>query len=211
MKRILAYTFFVILVFVLLYNSVYFKKLDVVKSTLVSKQFDPVSYANSFWTDKLIPNASNAIEVVRLVSLLKANPEKTFTEYSHALGIGNVRYFLVKGEGAITVVNEDDVVVLIKSDSSQQQIRIATEYIFGNAVRDASRLIDINEFTNTMDFNNISSEINAIIRAKVLPAFKQETEKGKVVQFTGAIELNKEHLNLTSIEVVPIIVNLKNE
>jgi predicted lipoprotein len=110
----------------------------------------------------------------------------------------------VKGKGTITSINEDDIAVSL--DSSKQSITVATEYIFGNAVRDATGLININEFNNTMDFNNISAELNKIIREKVLPPFKQQAKKGDRIAFTGAIELNKEHLDLSNIEVMPVRV-----
>lgn len=55
-----------------------------------------------------------------------------------------------------------------------------------------------------MDFNNVSAELNKIIREKVLPPFKQQAKKGNTVEFSGAVELNKEHLKLSDIEVIPV-------
>ena len=114
--------------------------------------------------------------------------------------------FLVNGKGVITSIQEDDVQVSMLD--SNQSISIATEYIFGNAVRDATGLININEFSNTMDFNNVSAEINKIIRQKVLPSFKSNGKKGNKIEFTGAIELNKEHFNVSHIEVIPIEIKI---
>jgi hypothetical protein len=59
-----------------------------------------------------------------------------------------------------------------------------------------------------MDFNNVSAEINKIIRTKVLPSFKANAKKGIAIRFVGAIELNKEHLDLSHIEIVPVEVNI---
>jgi predicted lipoprotein len=192
------------------YNSVYFRKLDEVKASLTAKEFNAAQYAQTFWTSKLQPNLNKAVDIARLTALLKADADKAFTTYSHALGIGNLRYFLVKGKGTITSVNEDDISVLLRPDTSRQTIILATEYIFGNAVRDATGLININEFNNTMDFNNVSSELNKIIREKVLPSLKQKAQKGNEIEFTGAIELNKEHLDLSDIEVIPV-ATMSNE
>jgi predicted lipoprotein len=119
----------------------------------------------------------------------------------------------VKGIGVITDLDEDKATLLAKDDSSEQKVILATEFVFGNAIRDASGLININEFNNTMDFNNVSAEINKIIRNEVLPPFKNAVQKGDTIQFTGAIELNKIHLKLDNIEVIPIqlqIINPKN-
>ena len=200
--KAIKYIISIIVILVIAYNSVYFKKLDEVKASQSAKEFNAAAYAQTFWNNKLIPNLDKAIDISQLTAMLSADPAKTFDTYSHALGIGNLRYFLVKGKGVITSVNEDDVSVLL--DSSKQSITLATEYIFGNAVRDATGLININEFNNTMDFNNVSAELNKIIREKVLPPFKQQAKKGDTIEFTGAIELNKEHLDLSKIEIIPV-------
>ena len=202
--KTIKYIISLIVIVVVAYNSVYFKKLDEVKAARSAKDFNADAYAQTFWSNKLIPNLNKAIDLNQLTALLSNDAEKTFNTYSHALGIGNLRYFLVKGKGTITSINQDDIAVSL--DSSKQSITVATEYIFGNAVRDATGLININEFNNTMDFNNISAELNKIIREKVLPPFKQQAKKGDRIAFTGAIELNKEHLDLSNIEVMPVRV-----
>jgi len=201
------YIILVIALFVVGYNSVYFRKLDEVKASLIAKEFNAAQYAQSFWANKLGPHLNRAIDITQLTGKLSTDADKTFNTYSHALGIGNLRYFLVKGKGTITAINEDDVMVLLHTDSGQQTIKLATEYIFGNAVRDATGMINVNEFNNTMDFNNVSAELNKIIREKVLPLLKQTAREGKEIAFTGAIELNKEHLDLSNIEVIPVAVN----
>lgn len=200
--KALKYIITILVIIVVAYKSVYFKKLDEVKAAEKAKEFNAESYAQNFWDKKLLPNLNKAVGLSKLTSMLSTDPVKTFDTYSHALGIGNLRYFLVKGKGTIMTVNEDDISVPL--DSTNQTITIATEYIFGNAVRDATGLIDINEFSNTMDFNNVSAELNKIIREKVLPPFKTTMEQGNTIEFVGAIELNKEHLDLSKIEVIPV-------
>jgi len=202
--KAIKYIISIITIIVVAYNSVYFKKLDEVKASLTAKEFNATAYAQTFWNNKLIPNLNKAVDLNQLTAMLSTDAAKTFDTYSHALGIGNLRYFLIKGKGIIESVNEDDVTVVFQPDSSKKTIVIAMEYIFGNAVRDATGLIDISEFSNTMDFNNVSAELNKIIREKVLPPFKSAVKKGDTLEFTGAIELNKEHLNLEEIEVIPV-------
>jgi predicted lipoprotein len=202
MKKQLKYTFGIVLLIVVAYNSVYFKKLSDIKAS--SSIFDAKAYARNYFNNKLTPSLEKAVELNQLLSLVKSNKVQAFEKYSHALGIGNIRYFLVKGEGVVASINENDVTILPKADTNQNNLRIATEFVFGNAIRDASGQIDINEFTNTMDFNNVSAEINKIVRAEVLPSFKKMVKKGDTVQFAGAIELNIEHLNLDDIEVIPV-------
>ena len=200
-KKALTWTIVILAVALLGFNSVYFKKLDEIKAARTSKQFDAVAYAQHFWTKKLLPNLDKAVNIDTLVRLIDTDTARAFDTYSHALGIGNLRYFLISGSGLVTAIDSDDVYVLT---TGGQSVKIATEYIFGNAVRDGSGLIDINDFINTMDFNNVSAEINNIIRKEVLPQFKASVKKGNQVLFTGAIELNRQHVKLESMELIPV-------
>ena len=208
MKKMVRYGVFLLIVAFLAYNSVYFKKLDEVKAGTAS--FNARKYAENFWIKKLTPALEKSAEAGQLLSLLRTDKDKAFKDHAHALGIGNIKYFLVKGTGKVTEVEENQVLIRLDSARSKPEMRIATEYVFGNAVRDASGTIDINEFSNSMDFNNVSSEINKIIREKVIPPFKSKVKKGDVVEFTGAIELNQEHLKLDNIEILPVSLKIKD-
>jgi len=208
MKKLLKYGIGATVMLLLAFNSVYFKKLSDVKAS--SSIFDAKAYARNYFDTKLTPSIKDAIEINRLLWLLENNREQAFDKYSHALGIGNIRYFLVKGQGQVVSVNENDVSILARADTNQTALKMATEFVFGNAIRDASGKIDINEFANTMDFNNVSAEINKIVRAEVLPQFKANVKKGDSLQFAGAIELNQEHLNTNDIEVIPVQVKITN-
>lgn len=195
--RLLKNILIVVVIIVVGWNSVYFAKLDEVRASKALKDFDAGKYAVEFWDKKLVPNLDKAVDIQELISLISTDEAKAFDTYSHALGIGNLRYFLVSGTASIDRIDNDYIIL-------NNNTRIATEYIFGNAVRDASGLIDINDFANTMDFNNVSAEINKIVREKVIPPFKAKIKNDNTVDFVGAIELNKEHLQLNNIEIIPI-------
>ena len=205
-KKLLKYSIALVVILLVAYNSVYFKKLDEVKAAQAGKTFNATVYAEKFWDKQLMPGLGKAVPLSKLLPMLETNPAQAFDSYSHALGIGNLRYFLVQATGRVASVNADDVTITIDSLPGRQ-VNIATEYIFGNAARDATGMVNVNDFTNTMDFNNVSAEINKIIRAKVLPKLKA-VKVGNSIALTGAIELNKEHLNLAQVEAIPVAVNI---
>lgn len=190
------------------YNSVYFKKLDEVQKAATAK-FDAAAYAGNFFQNKLSPALDSAVQLTDLLQQLSASKNKAFDTWSHAMAIGNIRYFLVSGSGVVTGIRENDV--QLKLDSSGKVISIATEFIYGNAARDASGLIDITAFNNTADLNNVSAEINKIARNTVVRPFKDHVKKGDAVKFAGAVELNKEHLNTDKIEIIPLRLNLQTQ
>jgi predicted lipoprotein len=193
-------------VLLIAYNSVYFRKLDEVKAA--GAGFDGAKYAAEFWSDKLIPAMDGGVELGALLPQLQSNPQQAFSAHSHALGIGNIRFFPVRGEALIQEIRENEVVISLENQPNGTELVIATEYIFGNAVRDASGQIDINDFTNTMDLNTVSAELNQLIRSRVIPPFREKVRTGERVRFTGAIELNQKYLDIKRIEIIPVSLRL---
>lgn len=202
MKKEIKYTIWVIVVLFLAYNSIYFKKLSEVKAS--DKKFDAAAYAKGLYA-KLPGITEKAIAFDQLVNEVNADKAKAFADYGHALAIGSTRFFMVKGSGVVKQLNESDVML---TTTANNNLRIATEFVFGNAVRDASGQVNLNDFTNTVDLSNISSEVDKIIRADVLPPFKSAVKKGDKVDFAGAVELNQEHLNLDDVELIPVSLSI---
>ncbi|GGF33059.1 DUF2291 domain-containing protein [Echinicola rosea] len=188
-------------------SSISIKKLDQVRANASEDAFDAVAYAEDFWEEELIPDLEDAVEVNYLTHLLRNRPADAFEQHSEALGIGNIRFFMIQGAGEIRQVGEDDLTVLVETDSSSQVVKIETEYIFGNAVRDASGKVDLTKFEQTMDFNNVSAAINQLVRKKVLPPLKANAEVGKRVTFVGAVEMNREQVDLSEIALIPVHVS----
>ncbi|MGF7037847.1 DUF2291 domain-containing protein [Mucilaginibacter lappiensis] len=205
-KKTLKYLVAIIVVVFLAWNSFYFKKLSEVKASAV-KQFNATSYARNYMDKQLLPAAAKALEIDQLLAQLKNKPDSTFKSNSHALDIGNIRFFMTMGQGVVTSVDDNDVYLLTPN---KQTVKIATEYIFGNALRDAPGIININDFTNTMDLNNVSAEVNKIVRNEIVPSFKSKVKKGSTVTFAGAFELNQEHINLNKIEIIPVSLKTAN-
>jgi predicted lipoprotein len=209
-KKIIKYALSILVIVFIAYHSVYFEKLDKVKLASSSKGFKASTHAQDFYNNKLLPHLGSAIKLGELISLLKTEPRNAFGKYSHALGLGNVRYFLVQGEGVISSVGEDAVALSLKNNQENTNITVTTEFVYGNAIRDASGLINLNDFSNTADLNSLSEEINKIVRRDVVSPFKSKAKPGSVVKFTGAIELNQAHLNIDDIEVLPIQLTILN-
>jgi len=204
-KKLLKCAIIVVVSIFVVYNSIYFKKLDEVKAS-ANKEFNATAYARNYLDKKLIPSIGTIPSTDSLLSILKQNAPNAFKTYSHAMDIGNIGYFMSKGQGVVTSIDESDVSILTPD---KQNIKIATEYIFGNALRDAPGIININDFTNTGDLNSISSELDKIVRNEVVPPFKAKVKKGDKIEFAGAFELNKEHLNLDNIEVIPFYLKIQ--
>ena len=191
----------------LVYNSVYFKKLDA-KKEVTAMNLNPTEFAQKFWKGKFTPCLDSAVEIGDFMSMLKENPKMVFEKYARTQGIGNSSFFLVKGEGVIKSANDDEVLVAVKHGAEEILAKINTGIYFGNAVRDVTGMINMGDFSNTMDYNNVSSELNKIVHAQVVMPFKTKAVKGATVRFVGCAEINREHINTNDLQLLPVKINI---
>ncbi|RAI89928.1 DUF2291 domain-containing protein [Algoriphagus yeomjeoni] len=188
------------------YNSIYIQPLDQKLAENQQTVFNAKAYVDGIWNQDLAKAYQDCSDISQLIDSFNQDVNSTFEKNSHALGIGNIGYFRVKGEGIVSAVNENNVLLQVGSS----RIEIETEFIFGNALRDASGLVKINDYEDTADFNSISEAMNDRIRQEVIPSFRSKVKEGDSVKFEGAIELNKVHLNLDQLEVIPFTLQISS-
>jgi predicted lipoprotein len=203
MKKTIKYIILLLIIAFVGFNSVYFRKLSELKAA--EKSFDATAYAKNLVDNRIQPVLNNAITLDSLLKQIGVSPAPIFKKYGHSLTIGSSKFFMVKGTGKIIAI--DDSGVEVKTDGNNQ-LKIATEYIFGNGIRDATGLVNLNDFTNTTDLSNISSEINKLIRKNVVPPFKAGVKDGDQITFIGAIELNEARLDVKNIELLPVSLQI---
>jgi len=207
MKKLVKYILILLLIVLVGYKSVYIKKLSAVKNTAAGI-FDAVAFTLKLWDEKLPPKLDSAIDLKQLISAIKTNPPEAFLRYTNAIGIGNYRYGLVRVTGIASVINDDDIIMEVANADTTLRLRLATEYIYGNAIRDASKLVDIRDFENTADLNNVSEQLNKKVRSSILPPFKKQVKQGDRIEVTGAVEFNKEHIRFNDLELIPVRLNI---
>jgi len=209
-KRLVKYLVLLIVIGLFGYNSVYFKKLDAkTMEQTAETNLSPVEIAQKFWTKQFHSYLDSAVEINGFLKMLKENPKQTFEKYSQSQGIGNTSFFLVKGDGVITNISDDDVTVAAKSNNDVTTIKLNTGIYFGNAVRDVTGKISMGDFSNTMDFNTVSSELNKIVHTQIVTPFKIKAVKGAAIQFVGCVEINQEQINTDNMQVLPVKIIVK--
>lgn len=207
--KLIKYTLIVLITGGLLYNSVYIKKLSVVKAATPAA-FDAVAFSKKLWNDQLPVRVNSAPGLDVLLAALQSNPDRAFEKYSHAIAIGNIRYSLVQAAGRVTAIDEDEVRVEVRQGATPVTVHLATEYVYGNAIRDASGLVDVKNFVNTTDLNNISESLNKQVKEQVLPPFKQAVQKKDSLWFAAVLELNKAHVKLQEPDLIPVQIKIVN-
>ncbi|HSC55048.1 MAG TPA: DUF2291 family protein [Phnomibacter sp.] len=207
MKKYVKYTLVLIAVLLLGYKSVYFEKLSTRKNN-TTEAFDVASFSRDLWRKDFPAKMDSAVDLSVLIDAMQEAKGAAFEKYTHALAIGNYRYALIKAKLRVIEVKEDEVMAGINHHDSVLIVNAATEFIYGNAIRDASGLIQVKDYPNASDLNSISEGLNKIVRTEVLPDFKKKVKAGDNLDIVAAIELNKEHLHWHGIELLPVRIQI---
>ncbi|MFM6976476.1 MAG: DUF2291 family protein [Sphingobacteriaceae bacterium] len=205
-KKLFKFFLGLLLLVLLVHHSVYFKKLSASKSS-EAVAFNAKEYARTYVLTKIPAAKNKAVDIYELLSALKADRKKAFDTYSSKQHTGDLNYFLVKGQAQISQIDEEQLG--LKSTNAKAEFKLALKYIFGNAARDCSDLISINDFSNTMDLNNVSEEINQLIRKEIIPSFIAKAKKGDQIEFIGALELSSTETQ-KAVEVIPLSLQFKS-
>ena len=191
MKKVYKYITAAVIILIAAYFSVSFENLEKIKERQRREIFNAAKYARDFWDNRLNRRLDEAVEAEKLIDLFNTNMVEAIEKYGRTPGISRVYAYLLKGEGKILAIGEDFFDISLKEPWTKPDIRILSGfYIPGNAVRDASGLVDVSEFSDTMKFNEVSSEINKIVVKEVIKPFLEKNPKsGDTVRFIGATKV----------------------
>ena len=205
MSKALKFSIGILAAVTIFYFSLDIQNLEKHRATSGSIRFNATEFAAKFWEEGRVSCISEAPQILNVLNMLNENPQKAFESYGKKLGISKTGYFMVNGKGIIEQVENEYIVVSLDSNT---KIKIATDFIFGNAVRDGSGKVNIDNFLNMTDFNAVSVAINSLIKEKVVNRLKEIAAVGKTLEFTGAFEINEENVDLSAVLVLPISANL---
>lgn len=207
MSKILKYTVGILAMILVLYLSLDIQNLEKHRSAANTTIFNADDYTARFWNDSLPVAIAIAPQLPDVLKLLNENPESAFERYGKKLGISKTHYFMLKGKGMIEKV-EDEFLVLTLGENVK--VKIATDFIYGNSVRDGSGKVNIDNFLNMTDFNAVSVAINKLVKDKVVSRLRKSAAVGQWLEFTGAMELSEENIDLSAISMIPVSVKLSD-
>lgn len=185
--------------------------LDRARAKRAQEAFQPREFAESFWTGDLRKALEVATPADELLALVRSDPAAAKARHGRTAELGNTYYYFVRGTGRVTALGEEDVAVVLDSSGPGPgaDVILVTANVFGNAIRNATGLLDVNSFANSQDFNNVSHELNLIAESKVLSPFRKAIWVGAEVEFVGCAEIEDEERDLDPLMVVPVYLELR--
>lgn len=170
-------------------------------------KFDAADYARKFWNDVTESGIAGIPDLTLVIKTLHEDPKRGFESFGKKLGISKINYFMVRGSGKIEKVAEDYVELSVDPNL---RIKIATDFIYGNAVRDGSGRVNIDDFLNMTDFNAVSVAINKLVRERVVARLRNSAVPGRWMEFAGAFEISEEQPDIAEVLIIPIAAKISD-
>jgi len=171
--------------------------------------FNPADFASRFWNDRLIPSLAQAPNAATVLAAFRASPVAARVKFGRTVGVSSTTLLVIRGNGTIVTVDKKGVGVALERDAKGPDIVLATGLLFGNTVRDAAGLLDAGDFSDSRQFNEISTELNRIIETRVIPTLKEKSATGRQISFAGCAEIQDESEIIRPLTIIPLVVRVE--
>jgi predicted lipoprotein len=175
----------------------------------VAATFDAMKFAESFWTNRLLPAMTKCSPAETLIPLIQTDPVVAKKKYSRGSGVGDSYFYFVTGAGRIIAVSDDEISIAVTAGGTNAEISLQTGLIFGNALRDGTGLLSPSDYPNSQDYNDISAALNHIVETSVQPKLREQAKVGATISFAGCAEVNDESVDLKPLKAIPIQAELQ--
>ena len=189
---------------------VHFVPLKQTQAQETQGEFDPTNFATAFWNDKLLKSLDRAADAGQVLAALAADPQKARAQFGRKLGVSSSTLFFLRGTGHVVAVKKNSVTLALQAGDDSADILLPTGLLFGNAVRDATGLLDASAFPNSQNFNDLSTELNHIVETTLLPRLREQAKTGAKLSFAGCAEIDDEDTDVKPLKIIPVSLNLES-
>lgn len=166
--------------------------------------FHAARFVEQFWNETLLKSLDKAIRAEVLLPSIRSDPAAARKAHARQLGLSESYIYFVAGRGHVLAVADGEIALAVTSGATNAEIALLTGLVFGNAVRDGTGLLDVNDYPNSQDFNDISAELNKLIETHVLPKLRERAKVGATIRFAGCAEVADESADLQPLKLIPI-------
>jgi predicted lipoprotein len=148
-----------------------------------SKFVDPI------WSSKLLPTFDEkAQDITKILPEIRADPEAAGQKYGRREATNPYNY-MVKGRGQVTEIKSESqagtAILEIPGLNEKVALQIGP-VVRGTALRDATGIVSFNQFSNQLDYADVSKEMNGRALKSAFANAAPASLAGKTVTFFGA-------------------------
>jgi predicted lipoprotein len=166
--------------------------------------FNPAAFAEKFWDEQLLKTFDKAVKADELLPAIQVNAAEAKKKFARSVGVSESYTYFISGTGRVIAVGDDEISLTVTDGATNAEVSLQTGLLFGNAIRDGTGLLNVNDYPNSQDFNGISEALNHIVETRVLPKLQGRAKVGAKINFTGCAEVDDESTDLKPLKLVPI-------
>src|ERR1051325_417331 len=166
--------------------------------------FDPARFAERFWKERLLKSLDKAVRADVLLPAIQNDAAAARKKFSRSLGLSESYTYFLSGNGRVLAVSGDEISLAVTVGATNAEVSLQVGLLFGNALRDGTGLLNVNDYPNSQDFNGISEALNHIIETRVQPKLREQAKVGATIRFVGCADVADESSDLKPLKVVPI-------
>ncbi len=162
--------------------------------------FEPKEYAAERFDDEIVPAITDdAVDLAPLLQDLAGGADEA--DFGHSAGSSSAYSFPVTFTGVAGTPNGSILPVTVDGlpEGVVVQVQIGPA-INGTAIRDATGTVSFNDFTNQLEFQEVATELNTLVKEQILSDVDPTTLAGKTITVTGAFT----RVNPALVSVVPV-------
>lgn len=167
-------------------------------------EFNADRFAETFWSNTLLRSPGQAVNADTLLAAIRVDPAAARKKFSRSVGLSDAYFYFLSGTGRVLSVSDGEISLAVTDSATNAEIILATGPLFGNAIRDGTGLINVNDYANSQDFNDIAAALNRIVETRVLPDLRTQAAVAKRIHFAGCVEVDDESADLHPLRVVPV-------
>ncbi len=171
--------------------------------------FSAAQFVEKFWSETLLKSLDKAVNAEVLLPAIQSDPAAARKAFARSLGLSESYTYFVAGRGRVLMAADDEIALAIAPGTTNAEIVLLTGLVFGNTVRDGTGLLNVNDYPNSQDFNDISAELNKRIETRVLPKLRQGAKVSATIRFVGCAEVADESTDLHPLKLIPIQAELE--
>jgi predicted lipoprotein len=166
--------------------------------------FSATGFAERFWGEQLLKSLEKAVKADTLLPAIQQNAAEAKRKFGRSVGVGESYTYFLSGKGRVLAASEDEIALVLSPSATNADVVLQSGLLFGNALRDGTGLLNVNDYPNSQDFNAISEALNHLVETRVQPKLREQAKVGATVRFVGCAEVNDESTDLKPLKVVPI-------
>jgi predicted lipoprotein len=164
-------------------------------------------FVDPIWTSKVLPTIEEkAQDIAKILPEIRADPESAGQKYGRREATNPYNY-MVKGTGQVTEIHNQSQAGTATVEIPGLNEKIALQIgpvVRGTALRDATGVVSFNQFSNQLDYADVSKEMNLRALKAAFANLVPASLAGKTVTFFGALTFDphsKSPLLITPVKI----------